>query len=274
MLTEKMVDTGKLKINCAEGEKNGPPLFMLHGVTQHWQSLRFFYPSLSQKFHLYAPDLRGHGKSDRAAAYRMVDYVEDIVDFLTQQIDEPTVIVGYSLGGLASLGLSSHVPEKIRALVLIDPPLINRDSGFDAMSYSFAHSWILMTHTINTKQQDIDEIVPQLQQIFPEAGEAVWLANARMIRSVDIGVTTAVIENWAVEGFSLSSDLQAITCPVLLLHGEQKLGSLVRDTDVAFFQTHVPHSQLVEVKGWGHDLVWPPASDVCLDHMNEFLDTL
>jgi len=70
MLTEKSFDTGEIVINFAEGEAAGPPLVMLHGSSLNWQSFGEFIPTLEQSWHIYACDLRGHGKSGRAKSGR------------------------------------------------------------------------------------------------------------------------------------------------------------------------------------------------------------
>ena len=67
MLTEKTFDAGEIVINFAEGEAAGPPLVMLHGSTLRWQTFGNFIPTLEQSWHIYACDLRGHGKSGRAS---------------------------------------------------------------------------------------------------------------------------------------------------------------------------------------------------------------
>ena len=71
MLTEKRFDTGTLTINYAEGPMNGSPLVLLHGGTARWQELNPLITELEHHWHVYACDKRGHGKSDRAASYRV-----------------------------------------------------------------------------------------------------------------------------------------------------------------------------------------------------------
>ena len=74
MLTENSFDTGTLTINYAEGSDNGHPFVFLHGATARWQELTPLYTELERHWHVYACDMRGHGKSGRADAYRAVDF--------------------------------------------------------------------------------------------------------------------------------------------------------------------------------------------------------
>ena len=62
MLTEQSFNTGTVTINYAEGGASGQPLLLLHGGSARWQSFLPIIPELGQYWHLYVPDLRGHGK--------------------------------------------------------------------------------------------------------------------------------------------------------------------------------------------------------------------
>ncbi len=78
---------------------SGPPLVLLHGGSARWQSSMPLIPALSQRWHLYAPDLRGHDKSGWVPGhYRLNDYYEQ----LFQMISCPVLIIQGSpaLGGL------------------------------------------------------------------------------------------------------------------------------------------------------------------------------
>ena len=122
MLREKSFDTGELTLNYAEGPASGPPLLLLHGLTGWWQSFQPLIPRLTPTWQIYACDLRGHGKSGRVAdRYRLTDYVQDIVTFLRQQIITPTILLGHSLGALTALGAAADLPQRVHALVLLDP---------------------------------------------------------------------------------------------------------------------------------------------------------
>ena len=63
MLNEKIFKTGTVEINYAEGPPSGPPLVLLHGLPGRWQEFSAVISILSQRFHIYALDGRGQGKS-------------------------------------------------------------------------------------------------------------------------------------------------------------------------------------------------------------------
>ena len=82
-MEEHSLYTGAVAINYAEGPSAGPPLVMLHRTSYRWQAMAALFPDLSSGWHLYAPDLRGHGGSGWAPGrYRLSDYADDVVAFL------------------------------------------------------------------------------------------------------------------------------------------------------------------------------------------------
>ncbi|MGB9203882.1 MAG: alpha/beta hydrolase, partial [Terriglobales bacterium] len=74
-LVERTFDTGEVRLNYAEGPAHGPPLVLLHGLGRRWQVFLPVIPALSLRWHIFAPDLRGHGKSSHVArGYRGPQY--------------------------------------------------------------------------------------------------------------------------------------------------------------------------------------------------------
>ena len=120
---EATFDTGKVVLNYAEGPASGSPLVMLHGGAGRWQLYSGMLAELSRRCHVYAPDLRGHGKSGWVPwGYTIRDYVEDMRAFL-QEVSGPAVLMGHSLGGIIAVATAKAYPNLIRALIVVDAPL-------------------------------------------------------------------------------------------------------------------------------------------------------
>jgi len=132
MLTENSFDTGTLTINYAESTDNGHLFVFLHGGTARWQELTPLYTELERHWHVYACDMRGHGKSDRADAYRAVDFFPDTTAFIKNHIRAPVVLLGHSGGAIAALGTAAQIPKLIRALIVLDPPIYLREESIQS----------------------------------------------------------------------------------------------------------------------------------------------
>lgn len=89
---------------------------------------------------VYAPDLRGHGKSaGTVAGATMADYVSDVRRAVTERgLDNP-IVVGHSMGGLVALMYAAEHGAK--AAVAIDPsPSKEVQGAGERKEYSAAYS--------------------------------------------------------------------------------------------------------------------------------------
>jgi 3-oxoadipate enol-lactonase len=98
----------------------GPTVVLLHGLGAT-ADLNFaaLYPALFGRFHVVAPDLRGHGKGIRTPEpFGLATCADDVVSLLDVLGVEHAVLLGYSMGGpIALLGARRH-PMRVRGLVL------------------------------------------------------------------------------------------------------------------------------------------------------------
>ncbi len=100
----------------------GQPIVLIHGFGAsigHW---RKNIPVIAQdNYRVYALDLLGFGGSDKPPLdYTVELWCEQIKDFWETHINEPTVFVGNSIGGLISLRLMATYPKISRGGVLIN----------------------------------------------------------------------------------------------------------------------------------------------------------
>ena len=123
MLREKILQSGIGEINLAEGPENGPRLLLLHGFTNRWQTYLPILPVLIGKYHVFAFDHRGHGKSGRIdGAYTAAAFYTD-AETVMDHLAGPVFILGHSMGGSLGLHLAESRPALVRALVTGDTSL-------------------------------------------------------------------------------------------------------------------------------------------------------
>jgi pimeloyl-ACP methyl ester carboxylesterase len=90
---------------------------LVHGAMSDSRTWHRLGPALAARgFHVTAVDLRGHGRSPRAAEYTPALFADDLVESVAAR---PDLVIGHSLGGLA-LGLALDRLQPRRA-VFIDP---------------------------------------------------------------------------------------------------------------------------------------------------------
>jgi pimeloyl-ACP methyl ester carboxylesterase len=139
---EGFVQANGLRLHYLEwGRPDQPPLVFLHGgaLTAHtWDVVCL---SLSDRFRCIAPDLRGHGDSDWAPDG---DYGTDALNAdllaVVEQIGEPALLVGASMGGMTALVAEGEHGGLARALVLVDiVPRVEPDGVARIMAFMGAN---------------------------------------------------------------------------------------------------------------------------------------
>jgi pimeloyl-ACP methyl ester carboxylesterase len=99
---------------------SGPPLLLLHGIGVSSATWLPVLPALAEHFTVLAPDLLGHGASDKPRAdYGIGAYACGMRDLLSVLgIERPTV-VGHSLGGGVAMQFAYQFPERCARLLLV-----------------------------------------------------------------------------------------------------------------------------------------------------------
>ena len=106
---------------CAGEPSSNPPLLLVHGFgasTDHW---RKNIAQLQEQFQVWAIDLLGFGRSAKPKQeYNGNLWREQLHDFITEVIGQPTVLAGNSLGGYASLCVAAEYPQSTAGLILLN----------------------------------------------------------------------------------------------------------------------------------------------------------
>jgi pimeloyl-ACP methyl ester carboxylesterase len=124
--TDHFVTLGTLRFHYLDwGNAHLPHLVLLHGggLTAHtWDMAALL---LRDRYHLVAPDLRGHGDTDWMSEE---DLQRDLTDWMVSDVDrfleflatDRVALAGMSFGGVAAMRYAEAHPERVSALVLVD----------------------------------------------------------------------------------------------------------------------------------------------------------
>ena len=122
-MVEKRAVVDGSTINYGEGPDNGPALMLVHGQGMEWQDYASVLPELTKRYHVFAVDCFGHGKSDRdPTLYSCKLNGDALISFAEQVIGGGYIVSGHSSGGVLAAYIAANDPN-VKGLVLEDPPL-------------------------------------------------------------------------------------------------------------------------------------------------------
>ena len=104
----------------------GAPIILVHGLAaslHDWDAL--LLELIARGYASYALDLLGHGESakppkiDQYTSDSVFAHMQGWIDSL--ELEQPAILIGHSLGGYMALQFAAQYPERMRALVLVNP---------------------------------------------------------------------------------------------------------------------------------------------------------
>jgi lipase len=105
------------------GTVDGSPLLALHGIFADGRRFRPLAEEGVPEFCWLAVDLRGHGGSTWDPPWNAERHVADLLETLDAEGIERCDVVGHSFGGLLATLLAASAPDRVRAMVLLDPAI-------------------------------------------------------------------------------------------------------------------------------------------------------
>jgi len=105
-----------------------PVLLLVHGMAGSSSTWREVMPALAQRYTVIAPDLPGHGESDKPLQdYSLGAQANALRDLLVATGIDRATIVGQSLGGGIAMQLAYQHPQHCERLVLVSSGGLGRE---------------------------------------------------------------------------------------------------------------------------------------------------
>ncbi len=223
---------------------DGPPLALVHGITEDHRSWDPLIGPLAQTHSVIAVDLRGHGESGFGLAYDLASMANDLHHVLTLEHANDALLVGHSLGGTV-VSAYAAVFETL-AVVNIDQPLAlaNFQAGLKQVEP-------MLRGDEAGFRSVIDMVFDSMRGSLPEPEVARIEAIRRPVQDVVLGGWSALLDSTLEDLEALvSATFGRITAPYLAIHGIDPgpgygdwLKSLVSSSDCEVWPDlgHYPH---------------------------------
>ena len=266
------------------GDPDGPAVVLLHGGGQTRHAWGSTARVLAERgWHVYRVDLRGHGESDWPddGDYGPEAFAGDVYAIATA-LPEPPVLVGASLGGIASMvAIGTHADEAVaRALVLVDvAPKIEESGAMRIGAFMSEHledgfgsldevaDAVAAYNPHRPRPSDLSGLKKNVRQ--RDDGRWVWHWDPRFMKG-KLGSRDETRASLVHEG-RLQDAARHITVPTLLVRG--RVSDLLSEEGAQDLLRLVPLEVYVEVEGAGH-MVAGDKNDLFNDAIVTFLDRL
>jgi pimeloyl-ACP methyl ester carboxylesterase len=99
---------------------SGPVILLLHGLGCDHTTWEPVIDTLARRYTVIAPDLLGHGASDKPRAdYSVGGYANGMRDLLTVLGIDKVTVIGHSFGGGVAMQFAYQFPERTERMVLV-----------------------------------------------------------------------------------------------------------------------------------------------------------
>ncbi|HUK66653.1 MAG TPA: alpha/beta hydrolase [Anaeromyxobacteraceae bacterium] len=142
---ERFVVANGLRHRVLEWDGGGPSTVLcLHGFLDLSWAFHRLAPALAAEgHHVIAPDLRGHGQTDRVGAggyYYFLDYVLDVAELAEALARDRLSLVGHSMGAAVAAYFAGTLPERVFRVALLERPHL-RDTPLEEVP-ARTQAWI------------------------------------------------------------------------------------------------------------------------------------
>jgi pimeloyl-ACP methyl ester carboxylesterase len=231
---------------------SGEPVILLHSGGMSSRQWRILAENLATTHRVISPDFLGCGENppwpDEPFHFRQD--VQAITE-LIEELNSPFHIVGHSYGGLIALTIARQMPSLLRTVSVYDPVAFgvlydaNDKEGLDNLEEA-SRSPVFQDISHGGDEAWLEGFIdywngPGTWKGLPDPTQKSFL---RVGRKVFYEVLTLMSDRTTLDEFA------AITCPALLMHGENSPAAARRV--ITLLGERLPRAKVVSIEGAGH----------------------
>jgi pimeloyl-ACP methyl ester carboxylesterase len=254
---------------------SGPALLLLHGIGNNCQTWAGVIERLAESHTIVAPDLLGHGDSDKPRGdYSIAAYANGMRDLLSVLDIEKATVVGHSLGGGIALQFAYQFPERCERIALVGSGGLGPElsAGLRAATLPGAELVLTALTGVSGPLRMGFAAVHRVGQVagwrrvrdLAEAGDALLALKNVEARRAFLRTLRGVADTHGQAVTALDRLYLANSIPMLVIWGSRD--PIVPALHAETVRTLVPTARVEVFQGAGH---WPH-----LDDPDRFCDVL
>ncbi len=246
----------------------GIPLLFIHGYPLSRQIWRPQIQGLADQAMVIAIDLRGHGDSFPFEGPYPMDMLADDCKGLLDELNiaQPAVICGLSMGGYITMALYRHYPQIFKGMILASTRPGPDTAEGKANRHVSIHNAVQHGSTTISDGMLQKIVSPQTLANNPELVKKLQSIMEKTSVNGIVGALQGMLERP-----DSSPTLAKVTCPVLIVHGEDD--QIIPTHEAEQMHQLIPNSHLVIIPAAGH-LANMEQPELFNRAVREFLSTL
>ncbi|HZU73806.1 MAG TPA: alpha/beta hydrolase [Acidimicrobiales bacterium] len=228
------VTLGRVRLRVWEwGDEDAPAVICVHGAHDHGRMFDGLGPALARMgYRVVAPDVRGHGDSDRISSGHLWHMAALDLCLLARHLGPPVGMVGHSFGGGQAMFTAGVWPELVRWVVNLDGlgPPEGDFGGFD-LAEGCANSLAAIERVLFSAPRlypSLEDMVERRRRVNTRLPED-WVRHlvrhgARQVEGGFAWKTDPMFNVGLPDDFGpeyLEAENSMISCPLLVLTGSE-----------------------------------------------------
>lgn len=249
------------------GDKNLPPILLIHGGGSSWWNYLRQARILSHKYHVILPTLNGHGEEYQKDYISTEDSAQEILNYVRQNCGGKLFAVGgVSLGGqiaMELLSLDSDIAEKaiIDGSLCIPQPRLARSCN---LLVSLFGKLMFSKSACKLQLSIMNKIYPQLA--YPDEIKNYFIED---LPRTPIKTLVTIYKTY-MGNYKLKNRISKSKAQALYIYGEKELNCVKESA--RFFQKLHPNTILYEAKGYNHSYLSAYLPQEWIDLVVPFLE--
>ncbi|MBI5877628.1 MAG: alpha/beta hydrolase [Chloroflexi bacterium] len=245
-----------------------PAVVMLHGVTDNGLCWSRLAAALAPDFDCVMLDARGHGQSEALeTGYTAEDHACDVAAVVDALGLGRPVVVGHSMGGATAAATAANFPDRVRALILEDPPFRGEPLQDSALMAERIAGW--QAGLAKRRTQSLAAIVAYGRRQNPTWSDTDLAEWAEAKRQTDPRIANGI----SGHGIRWQDVACCVTCPTLLVTADPAYGGIMTPNEADEAQRLCPAARTTVIAGAGHN-IRRDQFETFLRVVRDFLNTL
>ncbi|MBT3608744.1 MAG: alpha/beta hydrolase [Gammaproteobacteria bacterium] len=153
------------------GVPGGQQVLLVHATGFHARCWDQIVAGLPEDWHIFAVDMRGHGRSGNVPPYKWPQFGSDLLHVCEMLGLKDAIGVGHSMGGHCVVHACGHQAKHFKHLVLVDPVILSPEAFKNSTKHQFDS---VEEHPVARRRGQFSTVADMHDRYAERAPYATW----------------------------------------------------------------------------------------------------